>query len=148
MSNFEKDNSFLANSEKNNQKKGNSNSLHLQKQERYSGPVPRPDGLLKYEQIQAGFANRLISMVEKEQAFRHNLGDKELLFINDKYKNENKYKKRGQWFAFFSIILIVVLCLYAFYKGFSKEGSEIIRYTLVLIVALFIGSIFLIKKNK
>lgn len=33
----------------------------------YSGPVPDPLSLEKYEKIQPGFANRLITMDEKEQ---------------------------------------------------------------------------------
>ena len=36
----------------------------------YSGPLPPPVHLAHYEQVQAGLADRIISMAEKEQAHR------------------------------------------------------------------------------
>ena len=40
---------------------------------RFSGPLPPPEILSGYEQIQHGFASRVIRMAEREQTHRHGL---------------------------------------------------------------------------
>lgn len=37
----------------------------------FTGPLPPPEQLLQYEQISPGFADRIVTMAEKEQENRH-----------------------------------------------------------------------------
>ena len=38
-----------------------------------SGPIPDPESLMKYEQIESGLANRIVAMAEKQQEHLHKL---------------------------------------------------------------------------
>jgi uncharacterized membrane protein len=40
----------------------------------YAGPLPPAQELAAYDQISAGFANRILTMAEKEQDHRHEIG--------------------------------------------------------------------------
>nr|DAR22085.1 MAG TPA: putative membrane protein [Caudoviricetes sp.] len=42
-------------------------------QQHFSGPIPPPEILSGYEQIHPGFADRIISMAEKQSAHRQGL---------------------------------------------------------------------------
>lgn len=48
---------------------------------RFSGPLPHPEDLAKYEQILPGAADRLIRMAEQQAAHRQNL-EKAVIFSN------------------------------------------------------------------
>src|SRR5207302_6355051 len=39
----------------------------------YTGPIPEPQALAAYEQINVGLANRIVTMAEKEQGHRHKI---------------------------------------------------------------------------
>ncbi len=39
--------------------------------EQFSGPIPSPDTMEKYERIQPGFADRIMRLSENEQSSRH-----------------------------------------------------------------------------
>ena len=118
-------------------------SVAISHQSLYQGPVPDPEALKKYEQIQPGFANRLISMAEKEQQSRIQRQNK----IIEAEKDESKNYKRGQGFAFLSVILIVGLCAYGFFLGFQKESRDIGVAVIVGLASIFITGRFLIKKK-
>lgn len=46
-------------------------------EQHFSGPIPPPHILAKYEEISGGgFANRIVTMAEKEQSHRHSVDDK------------------------------------------------------------------------
>jgi uncharacterized membrane protein len=40
---------------------------------RYSGPLPKPEDLAKYEQVLTGSADRIIRMAEQQATHRQNL---------------------------------------------------------------------------
>ncbi len=115
------------------------------KEEFYSGPVPKPDDLQKYEQIQPGFADRLLKMAEKEQIERFNINNKILSDTKDVHLIEANNHKRGQNYALLSIIIIVVLCGYCVYSGSPNNASAIAIGTLVAIVGVFISGKILKK---
>lgn len=118
-------------------------SVSQHKQEFYQGPVPKPEDLQKYEQIQQGFANRLLTMAEKEQEERIKLNNK-IIEENTKINilNDNS-RKRGQLFAFLSIIAISFLCAYCVYNGSSIDARYIAIGTIVGVVGLFITGKFI-----
>lgn len=124
-------------------------SIQHQKQEFYSGPIPKPEDLEKYESIQHGFANRLLVMAEKEQDERIALNNK-IVDENAKInKANNTTQRRGQLFAFSSVLLIVALCAYCIHLGSATDARYIAIGTLATVAGVFItGKVFFNKPNQ
>jgi uncharacterized membrane protein len=55
---------------KNFQRQDNRNSLILQKSESFSGPLPHPDLLLKFDEVVPGAAERILKLAETQSAHR------------------------------------------------------------------------------
>ncbi len=72
------------------------------KSEEFSGPLPPPELLKQYDDIVSGFADRIISMAEKEQSHRHQLGQSALSGVVAS-------AKRGQILAF-TICSLLLSC--------------------------------------
>jgi uncharacterized membrane protein len=66
----------------------------------FSGPLPPPETLAEYDQISPGFANRIITMAEKEQVHRHMQDEL-------RWPVQRKLLSRGQVFAFILSLSIV-----------------------------------------
>jgi len=120
--------------------------LSVSRQQIYSGPIPDPHSLEMYEQIQPGFADRLISMAEKEQEARLK-SQENLIEIerNNSTKELNNFK-RGQVFAILSVVMVIALCTYVFNLGFSKEGRDIAISVIIGLAAIFITGRFVKAK--
>ncbi len=65
----------------------------------YSGPVPSPEVLEQYEQIAPGFAERLLSMAEQEQAHRHECERRALEQNIENHQARNREIARGQHYG-------------------------------------------------
>ena len=122
--------------------------VSITQQSIYSGPLPDPNSLAMYEDISPGFANRLIVMAEKEQKERILLNNKIIDIEAEMIKQDTSIIKRGQWFAFFSVLLIVLLSSYGFYLGYSKETAQISIGVIVALAGVFAVTKFTHKKGK
>ena len=81
--------------------------------EYFAGPLPHPNILGKYEQIQKGAANRIIKMAEKQSSHRQD--------IEKKVIQSNVWNERiGMVFAFIITLSIVVGGVFLIYS--DKEG--------------------------
>ncbi|MDR0368014.1 MAG: DUF2335 domain-containing protein [Bacteroidales bacterium] len=96
----------------------------------YSGPIPDPESLAKYEQIMPGAAERILRMAENEAKNRH--------------KNENRLTKSylittilGIIFAFSSVVLICGLVYYALKCGFGTEAAGIAVGAIASVAGVF-----------
>lgn len=117
-------------------------------QKSYSGPYPEPSELAKYEEIQPGFADRLIAMAEKEQLERHRMQE-QVISVNSKmHEREVSLQKRGQFFALLSVLSITLLCAYGFYLGHASESSKIAIGVIVAVAGLFITGQWFKKKKE
>lgn len=67
----------------------NSSMVGVQQIQHYSGPLPPPEHLERYNLLDPSFAARIIAMAEKEQAQRHDLEQQESRRKNDISKNES-----------------------------------------------------------
>jgi uncharacterized membrane protein len=106
------------------------NSVFHSQSHRFEGPVPDPESLQKYEAIQAGFANRLITMAEKEQEARHS-------FINNGMKHEFRYNYISITIAFIITIAGLSVCAYGYSLGYATESTALISVGIVSIVGAF-----------
>lgn len=98
----------------------------------FSGPIPPPQVLAGYDNVQAGFANRIVAMAEKEQAHRH--------FIEDKALSSSiSIQKRGQIFALILSLLILIGSMFLIYNGREISGSVLAGSVLIGLAYTFIN---------
>lgn len=98
----------------------------------YSGPIPPPNMLAEYETVQKGFADRIISMAEKEQANRHVLENKAV-------DGAIKKDARGQHYALFVSSCVLAGCFFLIYNGHDAAGTFFGGATLTGLTYIFIS---------
>lgn len=115
-----------------NQSEQRSVKSSVQLSETYSGPLPPPEALAKYDQIVPGAAERILQMAEKEMQHRH--------------KNETHLSKSvtrtaiiSIVFAFLSVIILSSLVFYALYKSFDTVAASIAVGSIAAIAGIFIS---------
>lgn len=101
-----------------------------QQQEHYSGPIPKPLDLQKYEEIKAGFAERILTMAENESKHKQNIDHR---IIN----SERIFNILGQLAATFMGLSVIALMWYAFSEGYADQVKWI-GIGIASIVGLFI----------
>ncbi len=99
--------------------------------QQFSGPIPPPQILSGYDQVQAGFAERVVAMAEKEQAHRHGLETQAL-------SSSISTQKRGQFFALLLSLLILSISGFLIYEGKELAGSAIAGASLTGLAYIFI----------
>jgi len=95
------------------------------------GPLPPPDILAKYEHIQKGLVDRIVSMAEKESAHRHEV-DK--LCLNKAFSQQS----RGQIFGFLIGIVAIIAGTCAAILGNTLAGSIIGGSGVISLVSVFV----------
>lgn len=98
----------------------------------YSGPLPPPRMLEHYDSVQPGFADRIVSMAEKEQSHRHNL---EYQGVSGAIKKDS----RGQHYALVTSILLIASCAFLIYSGHEVSGSILGGGSLTGLAYIFIS---------
>jgi len=106
-------------------------SVAVFKAEHYSGPLPPPEMLLKYNSIVPGLAERIVSMVEQQQEHRHDL-EKKVVYANERRAHI------GQSLAFGIAILGIVAGVYLTMNDKSAEGLASIITPLATIAGIFV----------
>ncbi len=107
-----------------------SNSGKLIAQQHYSGPIPQPSDLQKYENIKIGFAERIVLMAEHEANHRQNIEHK---IIN----SERIFNIFGQLVAACMGLSVIALMWYAFSEGYAEQVKWI-GVSIASVVGLFI----------
>lgn len=120
-------------------------NLSVTQQSLYSGPIPDPNSLAQYEKINPGFANRLITMAEKEQDSRIFRIDKAQDADIESNKRSSNFDKRGQWFGLISSIIIVGLCGTFIFYGYYKEAKEVAVTVTVSLAGIFVIGKLIVK---
>lgn len=121
----------------------------IQKEE-FRGPLPHPQVLMQYEEIQQGFANEIVQMAVKEQSHRHEmekaLVDSEILLNSGQIevlRASIMLKSRLQVFGFFSTTVLLVIgavCIFL-----DKNVGSISAF--ILAVGSFCWTMFYGKKS-
>lgn len=99
--------------------------------QQFSGPIPPPHILGDYDKVQAGFAERIIAMAEKEQAHRHGIEHQAV-------SSEISIQKRGQFFALILSLVILVGSMFLIYSGREISGSLLAGASLTGLAYIFI----------
>ena len=111
-------------------------NIALQHHQAYSGPIPDPESLARYEQIQPGFAERIVKMAEDEALHRRTNENRII-------KNSTRMAVTGIIFAFVSVVLFGCIIVYAI----SQDSSVAALSTVIAALASLAG-IFVFFRNK
>lgn len=76
-------------------------SISAVKAESFSGPIPPPEALAKYEDKFPGFGERILAMAEREAAHRHDMDIRNADIAAADIRAARDETRRGQWIAFF-----------------------------------------------
>ncbi|MFN8436906.1 MAG: DUF2335 domain-containing protein [Cytophagales bacterium] len=122
-------------------------TLSTQTTNLYSGPIPNPESLEKYEQILPGAADRILKMAELEQKSRLENNSKLIEIESKSLDFEYKNFRRGQVFALSSVFVIVGFCVWIIYQGYASYGRDIAIAVIVALAGTFVIGRSLLKKK-
>lgn len=107
----------------------------------FSGPLPPPEDLAKYDQIVPGAAERIIGMAEAEMKHRH--------------KNEDTVTRGiihttylSAIFAFVVAISLAALAFYLAYKGSYTAAASVAVGSIAAVISAFVVKSHSNKKDK
>ena len=116
-------------------------ALMIIRSEMYSGPIPPPEALARYEEIQPGAADRILKMAEKQQEHRMALETKAI-------GGQVDQSKRGQIFGFIAIFLCIgAAVFFAVVCNMTKFAATFLTVTMVILVGLFLTGKNVMKKD-
>lgn len=95
-----------------------SKSIQVSSEKIFSGLLPQPEDLEKYDRIVPGAAERIIAMAERELKHRH--------AIDKRMTGGVIYTtKVSILFAFLSVIVLSAICFYAIHEGYPTVAGTI-----------------------
>lgn len=97
----------------------------------FQGPLPPPDILIQYNDIQPGFAERIVAMAEREQAHRHSL---EETVVTSSFKEAQRGQKYGLSIGVVAIIAGAITAV----AGAPVTGSIIGGGGVIGLVSVFV----------
>jgi len=96
----------------------------------FSGPIPPPSYLARYNDVVPNGADRILSMAERQSVHRESL--------ESKVVDENlKSQRQGQNRAFILALIVVIGGIYLMSKGMSGWGFAAIITSLTSLVSVF-----------
>ena len=108
--------------------------------ESFSGPLPHPRILKGYDDINKGFAERVLKMAEDEQRHRHHY-DEEIL------KSTKSADKRGQWMGFSIAIVFGVAATWLGLTGNQVVASILGGLDIVSLVTVYVTNQYLNRNS-
>lgn len=97
----------------------------------YTGPIPPPGMLVKYNEAFPGAAERILAMAERQSAHREEM---ETTVVTASVKSQT----RGSWFAFIIAMTAIVGGIYLIKLGKDTEGLSAIIGSLVALAGVFV----------
>lgn len=110
-------------------RKGN-NVIMAQQSEMFSGPLPHPDILAKYDAALPGAAERILKMAEEQGQHRRSI---EKDFVKSKISDS----MRGQWFALIIGLVAILGGVFLIYSGCKIEGYSLMFVPLASLVGVY-----------
>jgi uncharacterized membrane protein len=100
-------------------------------QAQFSGPLPPPEVLVRYNQIEPGFANRIMALAEGQSQHRQHL---ERIVVEGNVKHEG----RGQLYGFVIAMTTILSSGVLVYMGKTVEGLAGMLGTLAALAGIFV----------
>ena len=122
---------------------GNGGNSEIQKRSlqiasSFAGPIPPPEILLSYEQVQPGLAERIVAMAEKEQSHRHDIDNKTIQIQADELEGRRQLKRTGQNYGLSIALTCIVLGSILVAIGFPVAGTTISTGVVISLVSVFV----------
>lgn len=105
--------------------------LEISNSELFAGPLPHPDILKGYEEVDESFPDRIFKLTEKDQEHRSGL---ENYVVKENFKLNNL----GMWFALIIVILSMLAGTFLLYNNKDVAGLATIFTPLIGIIGAFI----------
>lgn len=116
----------------------NNQNQHLMHQVAFSGPIPPPEVLAKYDELKSGLAERIVIMAEKQGDHRRSLEAKNLDAQVNHTKARDLEAKLGQFFAFILALFTILVGAYLVINNYQISGTIFGGMGLASIVLAFI----------
>ena len=104
----------------------------------WSGPIPPPGDIERYEAVLPGATDRILTMAEKAQSHRH---DRAMMSLETEKMVASEDSKRS-YLGVVSALLISLICigggLYLIFAGQAWAGIALVGFDLAGLVAVFI----------
>lgn len=114
----------------------------------FSGPLPTPEMLEKYEQIYPGIAERILQMAEKEQTERHRQ-KQELIELEKKNQRDLNFNIRlGLFLGFGSVLISSGMCMYFAYLGNVEAAANAAKWVIASLAGVFVAGRYFSYKSK
>ena len=106
-------------------------AIRLSEERHFSGPLPPPEDLERYDKVIPGAAERIISMAEEEMKHRH---------VNEDIMTKNVIRTTylSMSFAFLSVLIMSGLVFYSLYKGYSTVAGSIAVGSIATVAGVFL----------
>ena len=112
-------------------KKSDHGSVIATQMESFSGPLPHPAILQRYDEAVPGAADRIIAMAEREQRHRISMEQTSM-------EKSLQIAKVGQWLGFILLLLLIGVATYLTATGFAVVGGVIFGTTVLGIAVIFV----------
>ena len=103
----------------------------LHQSQSFSGPLPSPDALAKYEQVVRGAAERIIAMAEQQASHRQDLESKVI-------RSDISNSRLGLWFGLIIGLAGIFSGTFLVYMGYAVSGTLLGGATIVSLVGVFV----------
>ncbi|HLB58430.1 MAG TPA: DUF2335 domain-containing protein [Gammaproteobacteria bacterium] len=120
---------------KNQGKFKNSPSIITQQ---FIGPLPPPSVLAQYEEIQPGFAERIIKMAETQGEHRRTIENDHLKMAIEHTNRRDNEAKRGQIFAFIIVMIVIIATVFVALYGYELASIALCGLGLTGIISTFV----------
>nr|MBV6630593.1 DUF2335 domain-containing protein [Oceanococcus sp. HetDA_MAG_MS8] len=107
-------------------------SISVEASQSFSGPIPHPDTLRSYDEVDPGFSNRIVEMAESEQKHRHALQSTAL-------NGTVAEIARGQHYAFLLCLICLLGSIGLIVAGHSVAGTIFAGGTVTGVASMFIS---------
>lgn len=104
----------------------------------WQGPMPSPEAMKRFAEIDPTFPERIMALTEGEARHRREMERTELdALVRDK-ESERSERKRGQWFGFVLALVFLVAGGGLVLSGHAWAGGTIATSTLATLVVVFV----------
>ena len=113
------------------------NGMDLQEHKLYMGPVPSPDIIKEFGEIDPSFPERLITLAENEAKHRQSEVAANNKVIRQEIRSDAIVRFVAPFMSFIIVLAVLYLTYYAFSRGLQWGGALIGLPSLALVVTVF-----------
>ena len=113
------------------------NGMDLQEHKLYMGPVPSPDIIKEFGEIDPSFPNRLITLAENEAKHRQAEVAANNKVIRQEIRSDAIVRFVSPFMAYSIVIIALYLTYYAFSRGLQWGGALIGLPSVAVVITVF-----------